>query len=110
VFLRVTPLHSIYVEAIVSGRAAHNPVPGAKLKKINAEESAGDEIEMPTMDELRAILSAASGRWRPIIVTAMFTGMRGSELRGLKWEDANFNAGVINVRRRVDACSNFGAP
>jgi hypothetical protein len=30
------------------------------------------------------ILNAASGRWRPLIVTAVFTGLRASELRGLR--------------------------
>jgi integrase len=40
----------------------------------------------------------------------MFTGLRGSELRGLTWPDVNFKAGVIRVRRRADPWGRFGAP
>jgi hypothetical protein len=29
------------------------------------------------------MLAAAQGRWRPLVVTAIFTGLRASELRGL---------------------------
>jgi integrase len=44
-------------------------------------------VDLPTKDELRAILAAAQGRWRPMIVTLIFTGLRASELRGLRWAD-----------------------
>lgn len=106
----LTSLHSIFADAIQRGNAAHNPVHGVKLKKTNSEEAEGDTLEMPTKDELRAIVAGAAGRWRPIILTATFTGMRASELRGLKWEDVDLKAGVIHVRRRVDAWGTFGAP
>jgi integrase len=106
----LTSLHSIFAAAIATGQAMHNPVHGVKIRKTNAEEHEGDAIEMPTKEELRGILTAAAGRWRPLIVAAMFTGMRSSELRGLKWEDVDFPAGVVRVRRRVDAWGTFGAP
>jgi len=35
-------------------------------------------------------------------MTAIFTGLRASELRGLKWEDIDFKAAILHVRRRVD--------
>ena len=41
--------------------------------------------DIPDKDEIRAILTTASGRWRPLVITALFTGMRASELRGLTW-------------------------
>jgi integrase len=106
----LTSLGSIVEEAVRRGLAAHNPVRSVKMTKATAEEAAGAEIEMPTKDELRAILAAASGRWRPLIVTAMFTGMRGSELRGLRWTDVDLKSGVIHVRRRVDHWKDFGPP
>jgi integrase len=52
-------------------------------------------IEMPSRDELRTILNAAAGRWRPLIITALFTGLRGSELRGLTWPDVDLRIGVL---------------
>jgi integrase len=54
--------------------------------------------EMPTKAELRAMIENAQPRWRPFIVTAIFTGMRASELRGLRWKDVDLDAGVVHVR------------
>ena len=48
-----------------------------------------------TKDEIRAMLNAAEGRWRPLIVTAIFTGLRASELRGLTWNDVGLDAGTL---------------
>jgi integrase len=36
--------------------------------------------------------------------------MRSSELRGLRWEDVDFDAKVIHVRQRADAWGTMGAP
>jgi hypothetical protein len=44
-------------------------------------------VDIPTPDEVRTILSAAKGRWRPFLITAIFTGLRASELRGLRWRN-----------------------
>src|SRR5262245_13692973 len=42
-------------------------------------------VDIPTLEEVRAILHAATGRWRPLLVLAAFTGLRAGELRGLRW-------------------------
>jgi integrase len=41
-------------------------------------------------------------------VTAIFTGMRLSELRGLPWSDVDLDAGVIHMRQRADAWLKIG--
>lgn len=106
----MTSLVSIVEEAVRRGHHSHNPARGIRLPRTSAEEGEGDAVEMPTKEELRAILAEASGRWRPLLVTALFTGMRGSELRGLKWGDVDLKAAVVKVRRRVDAWDEFSAP
>src|SRR5262249_3025471 len=58
--------------------------------------------------EINTILQAATGRWRALLVTAIFTGMRSSELRGLRWEDVD--AKLIHVHQRADAWGTMGAP
>jgi integrase len=40
--------------------------------------------------------STAKLRWRALPVTAMFFGMRASELRGLPWTDVDLDAGMIH--------------
>jgi integrase len=67
-------------------------------------------VDIPTKDELRAMLEAAQGRWRPLIVTAVFTGLRASELRGLRWDDVDFSRGELTVRQRADRWGSIGSP
>ena len=44
-------------------------------------------------------LVAASAEWRPMIVTAMKTGLRLGELLALRWEDVDLVAGRLVVRQ-----------
>jgi len=67
-------------------------------------------IDIPTMQEVRAILGAAEGRYRPLLITAIFTGLRASELRGLSWSDVDLEKGVLHVRQRADAYHAIGMP
>ena len=62
------------------------------------------------MAELNTLIDNATGRFRPFIVTAIFTGMRRSELRGLRWADVDLDAGVIHVRQRANAWGTMGPP
>src|SRR5262249_51874864 len=51
--------------------------------------------------EITALLDAASPRYRPILATAIYTGMRLSELLGLTWQDVNLRDGFIHVRHQL---------
>lgn len=66
-------------------------------------------VDIPTRNEVRAIVNHLAGRWRPVIMTAIFTGLRSSELRGLRWADVDIKMGQIHVRQRVDQYREFGA-
>lgn len=86
-------------------------------RSVRAPASRRDEVremrpgvEMPTKAELRAMIDNASPRWRGFITTAIFTGMRASELRGLRWQDVDLDAGVIHVRQRADAWGIMAPP
>ena len=67
-------------------------------------------VDFPSRAELKMLMVAATGRWRPLLITAMFTGMRASEVRGLPWSDVDLEAGVIHVRQRADAWGKIGKP
>lgn len=66
--------------------------------------------DIPTPEEVRAFLTALEGRWRPILLTAVFTGMRASELRGLPWAAVDFEKKVIRVYQRADRYGEIGRP
>jgi integrase len=66
--------------------------------------------DFPSKSEVQAMLATAGGRWRPLLVTAVYTGMRASELRGLSWEDVDFGRKLIHVRQRANLWSEIGSP
>ena len=43
-------------------------------------------------------------------MTAIFTGLRASELRGLRWTDVDLKRGEIYVRQRADRYNKIGRP
>jgi len=67
-------------------------------------------IDIPTPKEMTALLAAAEGRWRPFLLVAVFTGLRASELRGLRWDDVDLKAGQVHVRQRADKYNAMGSP
>ena len=52
-------------------------------------------------DDLEAILSAAGPAARMVFNLAAFTGLRASEVRGLRWSDVDLKTGTIAVRRGI---------
>lgn len=104
-------LKAILGEAQRRGLVAQNAASAVKVdvrKRDKRKIAVGRDI--PTKGEINAVLNAASGRWRPLLVTAVFTGMRASELRGLTWDDLDFDRKVIHVRQRADQWGKIGPP
>ncbi|HEV7417903.1 MAG TPA: tyrosine-type recombinase/integrase [Tianweitania sediminis] len=67
-------------------------------------------VDIPTRDEVRALVGALSERWRPLLLTAIFSGLRASELRGLRWSDVDQKRREIRVHQRADRFGDIGAP
>ena len=78
------------------------------VKREKAKLEVGKDIPSPS--DVAAILAHAKGRWRPLLLTAAFTGLRASELRGLRWADVDFKANEIHVRQRADRYNTIGSP
>jgi integrase len=94
------------------GKVAQNVARAVKIKADDQRDRAPVRagVDFPDRDELRTILDKASGRWRPFMVTAIFTGMRASELRGLPWANVDLDKAVIHVRQRADQWGKIGKP
>jgi len=45
-----------------------------------------------------------------LLLTAIFTGLRASELRGLRWADVDLAKGELHVRQRADRFHVIGRP
>jgi integrase len=107
----LTSLKSIIREAQRKGLIAHNPAAPVRVKlekRKSSKLAVGHDI--PTKAEANAFIAAAEGRWRPFFATAIFTGMRASELRGLTWGHVDFDKKVVHVRQRANLWGDIGAP
>jgi integrase len=67
-------------------------------------------VDIPTPAEIKALVGFLTGRWRPLLLTAIFAGLRASELRGLRWSDVDLAGGVLHVRQRIDRYGEAGPP
>ena len=77
-------LKAILRDAMRRGTVAQNVATSVRIdsnKRHQPKLEVGRDI--PTPDETRRIVQAASDRWRPLLVVAAFAGLRASELRGL---------------------------
>jgi integrase len=81
---------------------------GSHHERHNGKLQIGTDI--PSTDEVRSLLSAAKGKWRAFILTAVFTGLRASELRGLRWSDVDLAKSELHVRQRADKYNVIGSP
>jgi integrase len=67
-------------------------------------------IDIPTPAEIRALLAHAEGKTRVFLLVAVFSGLRASELRGLRWDDVDLKKGELHVRQRADKYNQIGPP
>jgi integrase len=103
----LTNLKTMVTFAQGRGLVAQNVALGVRIK-VDTSGPLRSGVDFPTMAELNALIENSTGRWRPFIVTAIFTGMRLSELRGLRWSDVDLDAGQIHVRQRADQWLKIG--
>jgi len=54
-----------------------------------------------TAEEIGKLLSELRGPWRTAVYVAVITGLKVSELLGLKWADLDFAAGEIRLCRGI---------
>lgn len=60
------------------------------------------EIEHMKKDQVNKFIECIKGSPDyPVIAAAIFTGMRQGELLGLKWENVDFDAGIIHVKEQL---------
>jgi integrase len=67
------------------------------------------EIRPLSPEQSRTLLGAAKGeKHEALYVLAITTGMRQGELLAIKWEDVNFEAGVLQVQRTLSTATGGG--
>jgi integrase len=107
-----TSLGSLIAQAMQDGYINRNVVRDGKRRKMRKVKKKRLEVgtDIPTPEEIRKLLETVEGRFRPFFITAVFTGMRASELRGLCWPEVDFKKNAIHVRQRADRHNVIDAP
>ena len=89
--------------------AAHQPPRQGPARRAQRQAQDRDRHPVPGRDPChhrspRRPLATA------VLLTAVFTGLRASELRGLRWHDVDLKRGELHVRQRADRYGAIGQP
>ncbi|MBF0571991.1 MAG: tyrosine-type recombinase/integrase [Candidatus Omnitrophica bacterium] len=91
----LTLLKSIFNRAIEWEKFdGHNPV--TKVKFLREDNH---KLRYLEKEEIKRLIDGCDKVIRPLIVVAINTGMRRGELFNLKWQDIDFNKGIIHLLR-----------
>jgi len=111
----IISLGSLLADAQERGHVAQNVVRSLRASRKGKDRRERREngklrvgVDIPTPDEIARIAAQLKGRWRPLLLTAIFTGLRASELRGLRWEDLDLKRAEVHVRQRADKYNEMG--
>jgi integrase len=104
-------LKAILKDAKRRGNVAQNVAADVKVGMSGRKAKLQVGKDIPTGDEVRRMIDGApAGRGRTLIMVAAFSGLRASELRGLRWKDVDLKRGVLHVRQRADRYNTIGQP
>lgn len=85
-------LKSMFNRAIAWGKAKNNPCRLVKMFKENNQR-----LRFLEKEEINKLLDNCCGHLKPIVIVALNTGMRKSEILGLKWHDVDFKRNIIHL-------------
>jgi len=90
------PLRTIFADAFADELIDRNPMLRVKNLPVKIEEP-----KPLTPLEIEAILKSLPLQGKNLIQFALWTGLRTSELIALEWNDVDFKAGLVRVRRAI---------
>src|SRR5262249_6965556 len=94
-----------------AGKHVHVAADVSIKRRKRDEHKLEEGRDIPSPAEIkRLVATAQDDRRRALLLTATLTGLRASELRGLRWKDVDFKAGELHVRQRADRYNRIGAP
>lgn len=118
---------AVIAQAVESGLLVADPASAMRI--VSAGRFGADhQVEIPTPEQMQRILATAAEsrhwstgqrsdgnvraawqRYYPLILVAVFTGMRPSEQRGLCWPQIDLESGRLDVTQRADERGIIGA-
>ena len=86
-------LSAVFREARKRGYVAHDPCRGLSLPRVNNKI-----IRCLSEAEEGRLIPACADALRPIVETALYTGLRKEELLDLQWGDLDFDQAILTVQ------------
>ncbi|HEY3989451.1 MAG TPA: site-specific integrase [Acidobacteriaceae bacterium] len=86
----------LFQHALRYGWAVRNPI-----REVRQSAKRRQEPDVLTLEEVLTLLALLPAHARTMVVVAAVTGLRRGELVGLKWEDVDFENGMIHIRRSL---------
>ena len=99
-----TVLRGVLKKAFLDDVIDRNPMDKVARPKPRKDEIKKDGAEAYTVDEVVRILNCLSKeplKWQTYMYFLIDTGVRRGEAVGLKWEDIDFQSGILKVQRSV---------
>lgn len=99
-------LKAMFNWAIKSKKASANPVRDVKFYREN-----NTIVRYLTAEEMKRLIDSCPVHFKPVVITALTTGMRLNEILTLKWVNLDLNTRIIHVEhtksgksRRIPVC------
>jgi integrase len=98
--------HKVWVSFKSMLKSAHcaHVADNISIKKGKRSRPLEVGVDIPTLDEVKRIIAAAGDNMRlaTFLRTSALTGLRASELLGLRWHDVDLKRNEVHVRQRSD--------
>jgi integrase len=100
-------LHNVMRFAVRNSRIVESPV--EKLERGERPRPERHPQRALGREEIGRLLANCLPAYRTLVATALYTGMRLSELLGLTWDDVDLDRGCVHVRAQLSH-SHIGSP
>jgi integrase len=91
---------TMFSKAVVWGMSTSNPI-----KKVSMFREPPGRVRFLSQEEIDRLLFEAADHLKPIIIVALYTGMRKSEILKLTWKDIDFEHRLLFVRNSKNGSS-----
>src|SRR5215469_9344113 len=115
----LTTLGNMLADMQERGLVAMNAVHSLKKGRKRGKEQQAERrkrgklkvgVDIPAPEEITQLIAHLPDKWRALFLTAIFTGLRISELRGLKWDSVDLKGAKLHVRGRADKYKKIAQP
>jgi integrase len=111
----LTSFKGIIGEAEARGYVVGNVASSVKIGNMGRHK---EPVAIPSKTEIKTLMAKLDEwatdrtwrRWRVLLATAIYSGFRASELRGLPWNAVDLKSGTITVKQRADERGVIGSP